>query len=78
MAHAHGCRMPLPCATHKVPNTFVLRSVISRLQLQFSEEGLPCLPSHALPSLWILRLVVVAGGFAGAARVAVDRMVSPW
>ena len=41
MVHAHRCRFPLPCETHKVHNLFVLRSVLSRLRLHFAEQGLP-------------------------------------
>jgi hypothetical protein len=52
LVHAHRCRLPLPCKTHKVPNVFVLRSVLSRLRLHFAEQGPPCLPYHdVLPSL---------------------------
>ena len=41
MVHAHRCRFPLACETHKVPNLFVLRSVLSRLRLHFPEQGPP-------------------------------------
>ena len=54
--HAYVCNhAACSCSAHQVLDSFVLRSVLSRLQLQFSEEGPPWLPSHALPSLWIPR-----------------------
>ena len=41
MVHAHRCRFPLPCETHKVGDRAVLRSVLSRLRLYFPEHGPP-------------------------------------
>ena len=67
MVHAHRCRFPLACKTHKVPNLFVLRSVLSRLRLHFPEQGPPFLPYHdVLPSLQIL-LTLPAQNFAAIA-----------
>jgi hypothetical protein len=67
MVHAHRCRFPLACETHKVPNLFVLRSVLSRLRLHFPEQGPPFLPYHdVLPSLQIL-LTLPAQNFAAIA-----------
>ena len=72
MVHSHRCRFPLACETHKVPNLFVLRSVLSRLRLHFPEQGPPfCLIMMYCHIFRFCSLcpVVVAGVLA---RLAVD------